>query len=156
MTLKTIATGLLVAVSVVACASGGAAGTPGPEEGTGAAQQSPSTRDRDLITRAELAAPDTRARSLMDVVKSTRPHFLSVRGLQSYKCGRSADECAADPDAGPVHVSVDNGRIVPLQELETIHAGTVQEVRFLNAAQAMQKFGGAARAGPVILVTMAK
>jgi hypothetical protein len=32
----------------------------------------------------------------------------------------------------------------------------VQEVRYLNVATAMNRFGGAARSGPVILVVMKK
>jgi hypothetical protein len=51
---------------------------------------------------------------------------------------------------------VDNGRIVRLEELDAIHVTTVQEVRYLNVAAAMNKFGGAARSGPVILVVMKK
>ena len=73
-----------------------------------------------------------------------RPQFLVERGKNSH----------SDDEAGKVHVSVDNGRIVPLSELDNIHAGTVQEVRYLNIAAAMRQFGGAAREGPVILVRM--
>ena len=58
-------------------------------------------------------------------------------------------------DAGTVRI-VDNGRIVRLEELDAIHVTTVQEVRYLNVAAAMNKFGGAARSGPVILVVMKK
>jgi hypothetical protein len=56
-----------------------------------------------------------------------------------------------------VHVSIDNGRILPLDELANIHVNSVIDIQFLNVATAMQKFGGAAREGPVILVrTIAK
>jgi len=51
---------------------------------------------------------------------------------------------------------VDNGRIVRIEELDAIHVATVLEVRYLNVATAMNKFGGAARSGPVILVVMKK
>jgi hypothetical protein len=82
----------------------------------------------------------------MEVIRSKRPHFLIERGKNAH----------SDDDAGKVHVSIDNGRILPLAELENIHAGSVIEVRYMNPAQAMQKFGGAAREGPVIVVKTIK
>jgi hypothetical protein len=52
-----------------------------------------------------------------------------------------------------VHASIDGTKIVSIEELAGITVSTVSEIRFLNPAQAMQRFGGAAREGPVILVT---
>ena len=138
---------VLVLLSAVAACAGRTAATG---DGGGASpeqQQSASRRgDRDVITQEELSQPSVRAQSLLDLIRSTRPHFLNQRGKNSH----------SDDEAGAVHVSIDNGRILPLQELANIHAGTAMEVRYLNASAAMQRFGGAAREGPVILVTMAK
>ena len=141
---------LIVASS--ACASKApvtqAGAAPSPEESGG--------RNRDVITAAELSKPELNAQSLLSVIRSLRPTYLVNRGLQSYNCPKTTNDCSADPDAGTVHVSVDNGRIVRIEELEAIHVVGVQEVRYLNPAAAMNKFGGAARSGPVILVVMKK
>ena len=136
----------VVAVSAAACAGKTTAGDPAaPEQQAGAAREG-ANRNRDLITQEELSAPDTRSRTVMEVIRSKRPHFLIERGMNAH----------SDDEAGKVHVSIDNGRILPLSELETIHAGSVIEVRYMNPAQAMQKFGGAAREGPVIVVRTIK
>jgi hypothetical protein len=109
-----------------------------------------------VITAAELSKPELGAQSLLNVIRSLRPTYLVNRGLQSYTCGKTTSDCSAAPDEGTVHASVDNGRIVRLEELDAIHVTTVQEVRYMNPAAAMNKFGGAARSGPVILVVLKK
>ena len=107
-----------------------------------------SARNRDLITESDLSAdPILRAQSVLEVVRALRPHFLNDRGTNTIK---------DDPEAGHVHASIDGGRIVPIGELNGMHANEVIEIGFLNAGQAMQKFGTAARQGPIILVTTMK
>lgn len=113
-----------------------------------------SSRNRDLITEDDLTVdPILRAQSVLEVVRALRPHFLTDRGTNTIQ-----DKSAAlsDPEAGRVHASIDGGRIVPIGELNGMHANEVIEIRFLNAGQAMQKFGTAARQGPIILVTTMK
>ena len=90
-----------VLMAAIACAnppvvsSGAAAGAePAPAP----------NRDRNLITQAELSDPSIRAQSVLSVIRTMRPHFLVERGKNSH----------SDDEAGKVHVSVDNGRIVPL------------------------------------------
>lgn len=135
------------AVAATACSSGtksteaGGVTTPSPTE-----QRTAPNRNRDLITQAELSDPGLRAQSILDVIRSLRPQYLAKRGANSH----------SDDEAGKVHVSIDNGRVAPIEDLQSIHAGSVLEVRYLNPAQAMQKFGGAAREGPVILVRTVK
>jgi hypothetical protein len=135
---------VIACILVAATAACGAKAAPETGEGPAPA----ANHDRDLITREELMAPGGMgAQSLYTAIKTLRPTFLTVRGAQSFS------NSTANPDEGAVHVSVDNGRILPLDELQTIHTATVKEVRYYTSAQAMQKFGGAARSGPVILVT---
>ena len=133
---------LCAVVAISACA-GRAPATVPPAGGAEATEPAPN-RDRDVITLQELSAPSVRAQTVLSVIRTMRPQYLVERGKNSH----------SDDEAGKVHVSVDNGRIVPLSELDNIHAGTVQEVRYLNIAAAMRQFGGAAREGPVILVRM--
>lgn len=114
--------------------------------------RAPSGRNRDVITQEDLAAdPSLRAQSVIDVVRSLRPHFLNDRGSNSLGAGGSSD-----PEAGKVHASLDGGRVIPLSELIGMHANEVIEIRYLNEGQAMQRFGTAARQGPVIVVTTTK
>jgi len=129
--------------------------TPAPETGANPAQQVAPGRNRDVITAAELSKPELGAQTLLNVIRALRPTYLVNRGTQSVSCAASGG-CSSADDEGTVHVSIDNGRILRLEELETIHAATVEEVRYLNPAAAMNKFGGAARSGPVILVVLKK
>ena len=126
----------VVLAAAVACA-GRAPSSSGEAAGTGQV-----SRNRDVITEEELSDPARRAETVLDVIRTLRPQFLTQRGKNSH----------SDDEAGKVHVSVDNGRIVPLEELSNMHANSVTEIRYLNVAAAMAKFGGAAREGPVILV----
>lgn len=120
-----------------------------PVSGSRDEARAPSTRNRDLITQADLSAdPALRSQTVMEVVRTLRPHFLNDHGTNTLGAAQGSD-----PEAGKVHVSVDNGRIVPLSELSSMHTNEVIEIRYLNAGQAMQKFGSAARQGPVIVVT---
>ena len=116
-----------------------------PVSGSSDEATAPAPRNRDLITQADLEAdPSLRAQTVLEVVRALRPHFLNERGTTLPY---------ADQEAGKVHASIDNARIVSVSELSGMHANDVVEIRYLNAAQAMQKFGIAARQGPVILVT---
>ena len=111
-------------------------------------------RDRNVIAADELGTPERQAQSVFEVVRSLRPNFLNVRGTQSCLADKSLGGCSAeDLESGKVHASIDGTTVVPLDELKNLRAANVTAIRFLSAAQAMQKFGGAAHQGPVILVT---
>ena len=101
-----------------------------------------TTRNRDVITREDITSASMGSQNVLEVVKALRPSFLTVRG--SHSIGGS--------EVGTVHASVDGNRVTSLDELRTIQASTIAEIRFLNPAAAMQKFGGSALEGPVILV----
>jgi hypothetical protein len=130
------------ATSAFACAQPSKMGGGGLEEPR--EMRAPVGRNRDVITEPELNDPNYRTQNAMEVVRSLRPHFLTARGKNSH----------SDNEAGLVHISVDNGRILPADELRNVLAMNIKEIRFLSVAAAMQKFGGAAREGPVILVSM--
>jgi hypothetical protein len=114
-----------------------------------------SGRNRDLITADDLAADASlRAQSVYEVIKALRPQFLNDRGTQTIRDASIGGP--GDAEAGMVHASVDGGRIVSVTELQQIHANEVLEIRYFTVAQAVNKFGSAARQGPVILVTTVK
>ena len=119
------------------------------------AADAPVNRNRDLITQEELQSPQIVGLSVLEAVKSLRPQFLTVRGKNTApaKEGNNPDgRQLNDDEAGKVHASIDGNKVALIDELATIRASTIKEIRFLNIAQAHQKFGGAAREGPVILV----
>jgi hypothetical protein len=143
----------LVLAACAACSSGGSAprSEPGasPQAATSVAS---SRRDRNVITREELADPSLSGRNVLEVVRLLRPQFLTVRGTHTVQDTATARRGVVDQDAGKVHASIDGTRVVSVEELAGVTASTVVEIRFLTPSQAMQRFGGAAREGPVILV----
>lgn len=141
----------VVLAAASACAKAPAPAAPSPEPGVivtsqGQTQAPAAGRNRDVITKEEMQGASMGSQSVYDVVTSLRPSFLTVRGIHA------APTAGVDGESGKVHASIDGNRIVALDELRGIQASTVVEIRFLNPAAAMQKFGGAAREGPVILV----
>jgi hypothetical protein len=142
---------LMLMVTTGACART----TPPPASGTAAldsntATSAPARANRDVITQEELSVSSISGLTVLEAVRMLRPRFLTVRGLTTVP-GQIPDE-----EAGKVHVSIDGNKIVALEELSGIRAGTVAEIRYLNAPAAMQKFGATAREGPVILVKTMK
>lgn len=109
---------------------------------TSSSGSSAARPDRDLISRQELADPALRSLTVLEVVRSLRPTYLSSRGKLSLQ----------DSEAGKVHASIDGIGVVALEELKNVLVTGVIEIRFLNAGAAMQRFGGSAHQGPVILV----
>jgi hypothetical protein len=140
---------LLVLAAATACASHS---SPSATGGSASQTAVPATRNRDIITVDELHAPAVSGLSVLEAVKTLRPHFLTVRGLNTVPAKDADGRQVTDQESGKVHVSLDGNKIVALEELNGIRAGTVIEVRYLNPSAAMQKFGGTAREGPVILV----
>jgi hypothetical protein len=149
--MRSSAFGVIALIAGGACASQTAVPSAA---GTAAAQQSaaPTPRNRDLITREELTKPSVVNMTVLDAVRSLRPHFLTVRGTYTVPAKDANGQQVVDQESGKVHASIDGNKIVPVEELSGIRAGSVVEVQFLSPAAAMQKFGGTARQGPVILV----
>jgi hypothetical protein len=148
--MRSSAFGVLALLAGSACASHPAPSTT--PDGQSATQSSAPARNRDIITREELTKPSVVNMTVLDAVRSLRPHFLTVRGENTIPARYPDGQVAVDQESGKVHASIDGNRIVPIEELSGLRAGSVAEVRFLSPAAAMQKFGGTARQGPVILV----
>jgi len=153
--MRKAAFGVLALLAGAACASHPA--TTATPSGASASQQSSApARDRDVITQAELSAPSVANLTVLEAVRSLRPQFLTVRGMNTVPAKENNDgingRVLTDQESGKVHASIDGNKIVALEELAGIRAGTVVEVRYLSPAAAMQRFGGNSRQGPVILV----
>ena len=148
--MRSSALGIIVILAGGACAS--APKTPAATGTTATQQAAAPSRNRDIITREELTAHSVVNLTVLDAVRSLRPQFLTVRGQNTMPLKDANGNQVVDQESGKVHASVDGGKIVPLDELTGIRAGSIAEVRFLTPAAAMLQFGGAARNGPVILV----
>src|SRR3954468_1977832 len=142
----------VIVVAISACAKSSSPETaPSPSGAIMTADAQPVTpegrRERDIISKDEMTRANVGSQSVLEVVTSLRPAFLNVRGLHNVPA------VGGDPEAGKVHASIDGNKLISLDELRGVLAGTVKEIRYLNPAAAMQRFGGDAREGPVILVT---
>jgi hypothetical protein len=111
---------------LTACASSGA-------------NKSGARRDRNVITRDEIA--QSAEHSALALIRSLRPGMLNDRGKTSI----------AQQDPG-IMVFLDDQRYGDLSSLDGIEVNTIQEIRFLNAGQAQQRYGMGYPQG-VILVT---
>jgi len=114
-------------------ASGGASSDPRPAT---------PRRDRNVIGLDELSPAAIRAMNVLDVIRSLRPTFLTDRGKTSQ----------SNPEAGKVHASLNYNGVISLNDLRSIPSVGVIEIRYLEPAAAMNRFGGAANEGPVIVV----
>jgi hypothetical protein len=111
-----------------------------------------SARNRDVITHDELQAPGVVGMNVLEVVRALRPRFLTVRGLNTLPTKDVNGNPFSDDESGKVHSSIDGTKVGPLDQLTTIRASTIKEIRYLDVPAAHQKFGSASREGPVILV----
>jgi hypothetical protein len=148
-----------ISALVLLAAIGACAGNSPPDTGSTVVQSAAASTarvDRDLITQQELSTSSVSGLSVLEAVKTLRPHFLTVRGLHTVPIKDANGTQVVDEEAGKVHAAIDGNKIVALDELNGIRAGTVFEVRYFNAGAAMQKFGATAREGPVIFVKTMK
>jgi len=122
---------VLLLAATLACA-----GRPSSTEGGSV------RRDPNVILADELSETSLAGMNVLEVVRRLRPNFLATRGVQSQ----------SNPESGRVHASINGNGVVSLDELRTMQTAGVVEIRLLSVAAAMQRFGGAAQEGPVILV----
>ncbi len=103
------------------------------------ANKSGERRDRNVITRAEIErSPE---HSAYNVIRTLRPGMLNQRGNTSI----------ANQDPGIV-VFLDGQRYGDISSLDGMEANTVEEIRYLSAAEAQARFGTGYPQG-IILVT---
>lgn len=100
-----------------------------------------TARKSDVITAEELADPVVNMGDALEAVRRLRPSFLVTRGGTSFRAG-----------PGSVHVSIDGGSLVAVENLSRIRPNEIVEIRYLSAPDAAQRFGTSAGSGGVILV----
>lgn len=125
--------GILVALLSVACASGSSKNATN-EKGA-------DRRDRNVITREELAA--SQARTVYDAIRQLRPSFLQPHRTT-----------ATSGSAILPMVYIDG---TPLGEglgvLRQMRPDDVLEIHYLNAADATQRFGTGNAGGAILVQT---
>jgi len=103
-------------------------------------------KQRDLITREELAASAPDRQDLYSAIKSLRPHFLQPpRGVRTM---------GAAPPA-PTVLYVDGTRQGELDGLRMIQTGGAEEVRYLDPTRAQEEFG-ISHSGGAVMVKLLK
>lgn len=89
-----------------------------------------SARNPDVLTREQLQA--TRADDALRAIRVSRPHWLRARGVQVY---------------------LDAAKYGPASALESLQVSTIEEIRFLNGADATTRFGIGHGAGAILITT---
>ncbi len=129
------------ALSLAAACAGQTSSTPAG--GAEAAPRPATARaNRNVISREELSTPSIRAMNALEVIRSLRPTYLAERGKTSQ----------SNPEAGKVHASLDYNGVISLNDLRNVPVVSIVEILYLDVAAAMNRFGGAANEGPVIVV----
>jgi hypothetical protein len=132
-----------LALFAIACA-GGSQSSSSPEPSSAATSSSAAARTNpDVITQAEIDGAVLGEADGLTIVKQLRPRFLAFRGNVS-----GSDQTGG----GSLQVTVDGGRLSGGEVLSALHGREIQEIRYLSAAAAAQRFGSLSKAGPVIMV----
>jgi len=94
------------------------------------------------ITASEIDS--VHATDAYDAVRKLRPQFLAIRGRESF-----------DPKAPPAqpNVYVDQMFYGDISTLRGMAAGSIETIRFYNAAEAQYAFGRGNMAGVISIVT---
>lgn len=132
----------LFLLTATACASQSGSSAANSDASASGARPGTPRRDRNVIGFDELSPAAIRAMNVLDVIRSLRPTFLNDRGKTSQ----------SNPEAGKVHASINYNGVIPLNDLRSIPSAGVIEIRYLEPPAAMNRFGGAALEGPVIVV----
>jgi hypothetical protein len=131
---------LCLAASLVLSAS--CAGTPVNTDNELRVVQPKAKRNRNVITREELQAPEIISRDALTAIRYLRPNFFTYHGPTSF----------VSATAGNTLISHDYGPLQQLDRLGSINTFGIYEVRFLNAEEAGLRFGLNANGGPVIVL----
>ena len=124
--------------ALTACGGGGGAA------GSGAVKTSstPARGGANVILETEIGPSG--ATNAMEAIRRLRPSMLRGRGSVSMDVGSSADL---------IVVYVDGIKAGGLEALTPISAISIQEIRFLSAADATTRFGTGTPSGAVLITT---
>lgn len=106
------------------------------------AEASAQKRQRDLLTRDEIQASPQRDLNLLQALRSLRPKFVQVAPTQTSFGATMVSKAV---------VYIDGMREENVDELSTIRAGDVDEVRYLDPSQAATEYGPTAGGGALVI-----
>ncbi|MEO5818497.1 MAG: hypothetical protein ABIT20_24725 [Gemmatimonadaceae bacterium] len=95
-----------------------------------------------VISKEEMQNPVIASMDALKAIQYLRPAFFRTSGPQSF----------GNASAGSVQYSLDFGPLRPVSELSTVNPTLLYEVRYLNIADAQNRFGLNANGGPVIVL----
>jgi hypothetical protein len=124
--MRIVLSALLLTLALSSCASGGA---------TGGQRRNPN-----VITNAELRQTDAEGLTAFQAIQRMRPQWLRGRGVDSFGGG------AALPK-----VLVEEAPFGEVDDLRSMDAYDVDEIRFLSAADATTRFGTGYPAGAILV-----
>jgi hypothetical protein len=116
-----------------------------------AQQQKPKIRrQRNVITAEEIATRPADGNAY-DLIRSLRPTWFTTRGVASGNL--SGDGMGGITDNAGIAVYVDGVKMGGTDELRTIEADRIQEMRYLSASDATTKYGTGHTAGAIEVTT---
>ncbi len=121
--MRPLLTLILVSAAMIGCSGGSASGS-GAQTST-----APRRGSSNVISRSELASLNEGS-SALEAIQRLRPTMLRTRGGGSILL-------AADP----IHVFLNSNRLGDPESLGSVQASELQEIRFLSASEATQKWG---------------
>ena len=137
MRARVLMAAVLIAVSSGCSSSGSSSSATG-------APRAPS-RQNDVITAAEIAERAADASNALQIVQKLRPQMLTTRGRFS-----PADSSAA---GGRPRAVVDGLAYGQAENLVTVNAISVMEIRYISATDATTRFGTGYVGGAILVTT---
>ncbi len=116
--------------------------------GTGGGRAAGPPPDPNVITLTELEHAN--AANAYDAIQQIRPSMLRPR-LAAESSSISAAQRNSDDYA--VHVYLDDNRLGDITSLRGVPLSTIGEIRYLDPAHAMQRFGSGNPGGVILLVS---
>ena len=99
-------------------------------------------KSRDVITQEEIEKSGQKDQDLLAAIRSLRPHFLEgPRGVRTMGSGMIY----------PLVVVVDGRKVTGLDDLVTILAKDVKEVRYLDPNRSQNEYGTNANGGALVI-----
>lgn len=120
--------------------------------------EAPPDRGRSILTTEEIRR--SRAASLYEVIRSLRPEWLRTRGTESIRetprgrsTGAGPGDVVIQPGIPTIRVYLDDSLLGDVDALRDVQPGLVGEARFLDRAEATQRWGAGHLHGAIHVIT---
>lgn len=133
---------LMAIVALSACSSGGGGGTSAQSAG---AASTVRRGGQYLITAEEIEASGAGMQTALDIVQRLRPSMARSRA-STFQSGNQANQV-------PVMVYTDDVPLGTVENLRSIPASQVKEIRYITATDATQRWGTNHSSGVIQVIT---